>query len=245
MSGAKVLFVTATDTEAGKTFVSCAVARALRGRGRDVGVMKPVASGCEPDVSGALVSDDARELVGASGADDAFDLVTPVAFGPPLAPTAAARASGARFERGRIFDAFETLRSRHEFLIVEGIGGLLVPLEGAWTVRDLARELEAPIVIVSRDALGTINHTALTVESARSGGLELRGVVLNRLPGTPPDLSCETNAREIEELTGVRVVARIGPVSGHDAGHDEPARAFNDEALGTLFGTGPVGKGGP
>jgi dethiobiotin synthetase len=236
VSGASVLFVTATDTEAGKTFVSCAIARALRGRGRDVGVMKPVASGCEGRAAGAHVSEDAALLAEASGSADAPALVTPVAFAAPLAPTAAARAEGASFERGRIFEAFEELRARHEFLIIEGIGGLLVPLEGTWTVRDLARELGGPVAVVSRDALGTINHTALTVEAARAGGLEVRGIVLNRLPGAPTDLSCETNAREIEELTGVAVIARLGPA----ADLDEAARAFDDEALGGLFGTGPI-----
>ena len=238
MSGANVLFVTATDTGAGKTFVACAVARALKARGRDVGVMKPVASGCGRDALGALVSDDARALVWASGAEDPLELVTPVAFASPLAPTAAARESGETFERGRIFEAFGSLRARHEFLIVEGIGGLLVPLEGRWTVRDLARELGVPVVVVARDALGTISQTALTVEAARSAGLDLRGVVLNQPRDTPPDISRETNAREIEDLTGVRVVARLG--AGADAGEAE--RAFSDEALGALFGTDAFGK---
>jgi len=240
VSQANVLFVTATDTEAGKTFVACAVARALKGRGRDVGVMKPVASGCEPDETGERVPDDTRALIEASGAGDGAELVTPVVFAAPLAPTAAARAEGARLERDRIFDAYETLRARREFLIVEGIGGLLCPLDGRWTVRDLAKELDAPLAIVSRDALGTINHTALTVECARSGGLDVRGVVLNRLPGTPDDLSCETNAREIEDLTGARVVARLGPL----ADPDEAAPEFGDEALGVLFGTNPIEGGG-
>ena len=240
MSEANVLFVTATDTEAGKTFVSCAIAKALRVRGRDVGVMKPVASGCDGGAGHGQVSEDAVLLARASGAADRGELVTPVAFAAPLAPTAAARAEGASFERGRIFEAFAELRARHEFLIVEGIGGLLVPLEGTWTVRDLAREMGAPVAVVSRDALGTINHTALTVEAARAGGLEVRGIVLNRLPGGAPDLSCGTNAREIEELTGVRVVARLGPA----ADFDEAARAFDDEALGRLFCTGPITEAG-
>ncbi len=242
MSQANVLFVTATDTDVGKTFVACAVARALGARGRDVGVMKPVASGCECGDSGALVSGDTKALVKASGATDPPELVTPVAFAAPLAPTAAARAEGASFERGRIFEAFEKLRARHEFLIVEGIGGLMVPLEERWTVRDMAKELGAPVVIVSRDALGTINHTALTVECARAVGLDLCGIILNRLPDASADVSCETNAREIEELTGVRIIARLGPVEDSGAGRAEAARAFSDEALGILFGTDPIGE---
>ena len=94
MSEAKALFVTATGTGVGKTFVACAIAAALRARGRDVGVMKPVATGCILSANGSLESGDSRALIAASGASDAMDLVTPVAFEPPLAPTAAARASG-------------------------------------------------------------------------------------------------------------------------------------------------------
>jgi dethiobiotin synthetase len=237
VSKANVLFITATDTDVGKTFVACAVARALRARGRDVGVMKPVASGCEADVS-----DDTRALIEASGVTDGPELVTPVTFKAPLAPTAAARAEGASFERGRIFEAFEKLRARHEFLIVEGIGGLMVPLEGRWTVRDLARELGGPVAIVSRDGLGTINHTALTVECARAAGLDLRGIILNRLPEAASEMSSETNAREIEDLTGVRIIAQLGPVENSETGRDEAAQAFGDDTLGCLFGIDPIGE---
>jgi dethiobiotin synthetase len=219
-----LLFTTATDTGVGKTFVTCAIARALRAAGRDVGVMKPVATGCRRSDDGQLVSDDAGLLLAASGATDPMDLVTPVSFEPPLAPTAAARASGGAFDRDRILAAFGELKSHHEVLLVEGIGGLLVPLEGTYTVRDLAHDMAAPLVIVARNSLGAINHTALTVEAARSGGLDVRAVVLNRTPGLPSDASSDTNAAEIEALTGVPVAATLEPM---DAG---TSAAFRLEA---------------
>ena len=235
MAEAKTLFVTGTDTEVGKTFVTCAVARHLRARGVDVGVMKPVASGCVKE-GDALHCRDADELLAASGADDPMALVLPVAFEPPLAPTAAANVSGAAFDRAKLLDAFEELRSRHEALLVEGIGGLLVPLvnseEGRWTVRDMAREMAAPLVIVARDALGTINHTALTCESARAAGLDVRGIVLNRTPSMEADASTETNAEEIEALSGVKVVARFGPCGGWE----EAARTLDPATVDRLVG---------
>ncbi len=257
MSEAKALFVTATGTGVGKTFVACAIAAALRASGRDVGVMKPVATGCRysgdtklncgdkasrmrntqrqlsivsPEYR--LESEDSRALIAASGASDAMELVTPVAFEPPLAPTAAARASGGEVDLARVLDAYRELEGRHEFLIVEGIGGLLVPLGDGYTVRELARDFGCPLVIVARDGLGTINHTALTVEAAASAGLEVRGVVLNRTPEMAADLSCATNAEEIERLAGVRVLARLGPSDGCETA----ARVFTDEMLGALFG---------
>ena len=233
MTEGRGIFVTATDTAVGKTFVAAGLAKALKALGLDVGVMKPIASGGRKTESG-LISDDARVLAEAIGTPDELALVNPVCFEAPLAPLVAARLEGVRVDLGAVWRAYETLAARHEFLVVEGIGGLLVPLEGKWTVRDLARELGAPVAIVARDALGTINHTAMTVECARSGGLDVRGIVLNRLPGAPGDLSCETNAREIEDLTGVRVVARLGP----SAGPEEAANAFGDETLDILFGGG-------
>ena len=194
--------------------------------------MKPVASGCGG--GGRLRCLDAEQLVEASGADDAPGLVTPLAFGPPLAPTAAARASGQGFDRAAVFTAFCELRSRHEILLVEGIGGLLVPLEATWTVRDMAREMAAPVVIVSRNALGTINHTALTCEAALSAGLEVRGIVLNSTEAPEGDESTETNAAEIEALTGVPVVARLGPC----ASWDEASRVLDAKAVDGLLGIG-------
>ncbi len=238
MGEARTLFVTGTDTGVGKTFVACALARHLRARGVDVGVMKPVASGCVREGE-SFRCEDAESLIAASGAADPPGLVTPVAFEAPLAPTAAARLSGRAFDREAVFRAFAELRSRHEVLLIEGIGGLLVPLtydpgrpDDRWTVRDMAGQMHAPLLVVSRDALGTINHTALTCESARAAGLEVRGIVLNRTPGTDADTSTGTNAEEIEALSGVKVVARFGPCGGWE----EAARTLDAATVDRLVG---------
>ncbi len=190
MSG-RGYFVTATDTAIGKTFVTAALAAALRARGRDVAVFKPVQSG-------ALADDPAGDAA-LLGADCVY------AFRAPLAPLVAARAEGRQIELEPILERARTLEREHEVLLVEGAGGLLVPLSDELDVAGLALALGLPLVVVARAGLGTVNHTLLTVEAARARGLEIAGVVLNG----DGDESTPDNAALIEEASGVRVLARI------------------------------------
>lgn len=194
------VFVTGTDTDVGKTFVAAGLAAALRRRGVDVGVMKPVATGR---------SKDAQRLLKASGASDPLDLVNPIHLKAPLSPHLAARREGTRVELWRIDRAFKTLGSRHEFVIVEGAGGLLVPIRDDFTMADLAKRLGLPLLIVARDALGTINHTLLTVEAARSRGLNVEGVVVNRPRPGRPDLAERLNPAAIAEAARAPVLASL------------------------------------
>jgi len=200
------LFVTGTDTEVGKTAVTAALAYAFRRRGLSVGVMKPVATGCARRGSGRgggrLVSEDARLLQRAAGSNDSIDLVCPYRFEPASAPLTALR-KGQEISLGRIEECFRILAARHDVMLVEGIGGLLVPLDGRNTVADLARRLSLPVLVVARTGLGTINHTLLTIEHARSAGLELLGVVFNRRGGKP----------SLAERTNPQVVRKLGRVS--------------------------------
>ena len=194
------IFVTGTDTNVGKTYVAAGIAAALRRRGVDVGVMKPVASGS---------ADDAKALIKASGSDDPFDLVSPIRLRDPISPHLAAKRQGIRIDLKRIDRAFATLRSRHDFVIVEGAGGLLVPIRDGFTMAELARRMGLPLLIVARDALGTINHTMLTVEAARSRGLKVLGVVVNRSRPGRPDLAERLNPKAIADATGVKVLASL------------------------------------
>ena len=194
------MFVTGTDTHVGKTFVACGIAEALRRRGVDVGVMKPVASGA---------GDDARELIKAAGVSDPLDLVNPIRLKEPLSPHLAARREGKRVDVRRIDRAYRELARRHDVMIVEGAGGLLVPIRDGFTMADLAKRLGLPLLIVARDALGTINHTTLTVEAARSRGLKILGVVVNRSRQGRPDLAERLNPAAIAQAARVKVLASV------------------------------------
>ncbi|MFH1730770.1 MAG: dethiobiotin synthase [Planctomycetota bacterium] len=205
---ARMLFVTATDTEAGKTAVASALAVLLRRRGRDVGVMKPFASGCS-DADGELVSADGLCLARAAGAGDPHELICPIRLRHPLAPMAAAELAGQELDLSVVRAAIDRLAASHDCLIVEGIGGIMVPITPHYRVADFAAELKAPVLIVARAGLGTINHSLLTVDAVRSRGLDVAAVLLNSPVESAGGLAEETNRGVIARLSGVPV---LGPL---------------------------------
>lgn len=190
----KGVFVTATDTGAGKTAVTAGIAALLRRRGVDVGVFKPVSSGGTAD---------ARLLAKAAGVSDALELINPVRLEAPLSPNVAAELEGRQVPLEPIDDAYSRLTQLHEFVLVEGVGGLLVPIRDDFLVADLARRLNLPLLVVARAALGTINHTMLTLEAADRRNQEIIGVVYNTTgPGDPR--AARTGPDVICRLSGVR-----------------------------------------
>jgi dethiobiotin synthetase len=197
------LFITATDTGVGKTEVACALVSGARAAGLDVGAMKPAQSGRTPGEAS-----DAERLHQAAGGADPLELVCPYQFEPPLAPGVAARLAGVAISLPRLLEAARALAARHAALVVEGAGGLLVPLTPTGTYADLAAALGLPVLVVARAGLGTVNQTALTLEALRARRLEVVGVVLNRT-GPDDDPSVPWNAAEIERLTGARVLASL------------------------------------
>jgi dethiobiotin synthetase len=200
------LFVTGTDTGVGKTVVTCLLTRALRRQGRAVRVCKPVATGASREGS-QPVSDDTRLL--AEAADDpALEEITPWVFAEPAAPPVAARQVGVRLSLEAIAAAVRRRETAGATLLVEGVGGLLCPLTDDALVADLARELGLPLVIVARRSLGTLNHTLLTVEAARTRGLAVAGVVVSET--TPVEgLAEETNVEELGRRLPVPVLAVV------------------------------------
>lgn len=177
------VFVTGTDTDAGKTTVSVAILQAAAARGLVAAAMKPVESGCRR-VEGALLPADAERLTSSASPTlpRGFELTCPYRFEPPVAPSVAAHDAGLRVELDVIARAHATLAAYGpDLLLVEGAGGLLVPLddERGTTIADLAVRLGAPVLVVARDRLGVINHTLLTLEVAAARGLTVLGVVLN------------------------------------------------------------------
>ena len=210
------IFVTGTDTGVGKTLIAAALAAWYRQQGCDVGVMKPIATGgrwIRHRASRRLVSDDAIMLANAAGVDDPWSLITPVCFREPLAPWTAAMRAHRSIDLHHLVRRFCALADRHPFTIVEGIGGLLVPLTSRLTVADLAKRLGLPLVIVARRPLGTINHTLLTLAAARAHGLRVVGVVFNDAQRLPPDplsrLAARTNPAMIERFAKVPVLGTI------------------------------------
>lgn len=203
----KGLFITATDTEVGKTFVACGLARFWADAGVDVGVMKPVASGGRRTREG-LRSTDALRLMKAARYKGPYEEVNPFCYRAPLAPTLAAELEGKTIPFRDVVAACRQMLRGHEFSIIEGIGGLMVPLDGKRYVSDLAAELGLPVVIVARAGLGTVNHTLLTVEHARAKNLEVAGVILNGR-GARANHAEKTNPDLIEQYAGVPVLGVV------------------------------------
>lgn len=200
---ARGIFITGTDTGVGKTIVAATLARLLRMNGVTVGVMKPVTSGCR-DENGTLVSDDARLLCQAAGITVSDD-IAPYRLREPLAPAEAAKIDGVRIDFAAIKASFDRLSSTCDYVIVEGAGGLMVPLCGGLLVADLARELGLPLLVVARPGLGTINHTVLTCFAAQQMGLQVAGVVINGMPDQP-GLAEQGAPHQIGALCGASVL---------------------------------------
>ncbi len=199
---AKSIFVTGTDTDVGKTVVAGALAGLFRAKGLDVGVMKPIQSGGLRE-NGRLVSEDSRFLLKAAHADDDLALVNPYCLEPPLSPNVAASISGIDIDPVVIIRAFQELARRHDLVIVEGAGGLLVPIKDDFLMADLILALNLPIVVVARPNLGTINHSLLTLACARHMGIRPLGTVVNGYRSETAGLAEKTSPAIIERLSGV------------------------------------------
>lgn len=184
MSNSKGIFITGTDTGVGKTVVSAVIARLLNRRGISVGVMKPVTSGCIQTERG-LVSEDAALLQWAAQLPDNDPDMTPYLLKEPLAPSVAAELDQVRIDFATIKAAYERLSHKYRFVIVEGAGGLMVPLAGGLLMADLINYLGLPLAVVARPNLGTVNHTLLTTFSAGQMGIDVKGIIVNNYPATP------------------------------------------------------------
>lgn len=190
------IFVAGTDTGVGKTCVAGGLAQAFKKRGVDVGVFKPFESGVGSGHS------DSEYLKKMAGVEDPIHWISPVRFDEALAPLVASERIGTEINWCEITDGFEAIATRHNFMIVEGCGGLLVPLAEAKTNIDLIRECEFPVLLVARLGLGTINHTLLSLECLEHHQIRCLGVVLNQ---TTPEkgLAEETNPEALKKLMKV------------------------------------------
>ncbi|GGF92440.1 dethiobiotin synthase [Paenibacillus abyssi] len=215
--GWRGLFVTGTDTEVGKTFVTAAIAAALRQDGLDVGLWKPVQSGA-PHGS---ADSDAHRLQRWSGVDDPPERIAPFSFEAPLAPCLAAREAGVELTLERLIAGGRPLMERHDALLVEGAGGLAAPLTAQELVVDMINELGMPVLIVARPGLGTVNHTLLTLAMLRQRRIPVVGVVLNDVIPTSPGLdpSRPVNGELIARYGNIPVLGRFPYLAGRPDGN--------------------------
>lgn len=197
-------FIVGTDTGVGKTVVGAALARSIRDRGYDVGVCKPIETGLP---SRGHTDTDAYRLRTAAGADDPFDLVCPYRFPAPLAPLAAARLAGTAIRASVIRRAFARLAERHDIMIVEGAGGLLVPLTRNMDLLDVVCDIGLPVLVVGRAALGGVNHAMMTVEALRARHVKVLALVLNLTTGGQP-----SKIRRTQQQSTVRLLRERCPV---------------------------------
>ena len=204
------IFVTGTDTGVGKTLVAAALARFLTGRGLRVGVMKPVETGVfDP----ARPGPDAELLRWAAGGTLAEELLAPYRFRLPLAPAVAAEKEGQAIEPSRLLDAMGEVARDHDYIIVEGAGGLMVPLVGGYLIADLVRESTLPLLTICRPSLGTINHTLLTLFAARTMEIPLAGYLINNL-SAEPDAAAEASPHALASLASADLLGVLPEVFG-------------------------------
>ncbi len=208
----KGVFITGTDTDVGKTWVAAGLTAVLRRRGIKAVYFKPMQSGC-PEEGGRLIPTDARFARELAGLAEPLELLTPITLRLPLAPGVAAVQAGVAVDLERVAAALRNLAPRYDFFVVEGAGGLYVPLiDTSFLVLDLIRWLGLPLLVVARPGLGTINHTALTVAAARQAGIEVMGTIINRYP-EKPSLAQQTNPGVIEVITGVPIMSLVPEVA--------------------------------
>lgn len=202
------IFITGTDTAVGKTFVTAALARNLKEQGCDVGVMKPVETGV---MKGRL--SDADRLTQAAQVSDALELVRPYAFRLPVAPLDAARAKRRAIQLSAIMRAYRTLQTQHDLLLVEGAGGVHVPITSTMDMLDLMEKLNTPVLVVGRAGLGGVNHAMLTLNALRERKIPVLALVLNRTVPAKTAMARRQERSTVDLLREPGGVPVIGPLS--------------------------------
>ncbi|MCC6423957.1 MAG: dethiobiotin synthase [Phycisphaerales bacterium] len=205
------LFVTGTDTGVGKTIVAAALANWFDRRGALVGVCKPIATGCAHRREG-LVSEDAELLAHCANTRQPLDIVCPQRYAEPLAPAVAAKRANQPVDWTVVQRSMDLITQESDRMIIEGVGGVLVPLDDRNTVLDLMAWLDIPAVVVARAALGTINHTLLTLQALRKNGIRIAGVVINGYPAESPGIAEETNPHIIERWGKTKILCILPQV---------------------------------
>jgi dethiobiotin synthetase len=198
------IFITGTDTGVGKTFIAGALASGLRAEGVDVGVMKPIETGCGPK----MIPQDGIYLKKMASVTDSLEAIVPYRFRDPIAPWPASIKARKKIAIEKILTTYEKLCAKHSFMIVEGVGGLLVPITEQIDVADLILAMNLPTLLVARAGLGTLNHTRLTLEYGQNRGILFSGIVLNQAEPLQT-IADKTNPDILSKKTNVPIIGRV------------------------------------
>lgn len=218
-------FITGTDTGVGKTVITAGLLGALRKRGTDAVAIKPIQSGGIVR-DNHLVSEDAYFYETVSDLPYTYRELNPICLQAPLAPALAAEIEGVTINLETVLAHFHCMAAEHQLTLVEGAGGLIVPIVGTEvTMADLAVKIGLPLLIVARPNLGTINHTCLTVAYAKARGLKVAGIIINMFDHEKPGLAERSNPRLIETMTGVPVLGLVPKITGLSVEGDTPQPA--------------------
>ncbi len=202
------LFVTGTDTAVGKTLIAGAIAKILTEQDLKVGVFKPIATGCHRSWEG-LISHDTEFLANCANSDLAFSTITPVGYQTPAAPIVSAACDGPPIDFDKIAAAYNDICQNSDVVIVEGIGGVRVPLTPQFDLLDLAAEFALPTVIVARPNLGTINHTLMTIDCVSAAKLKIAGIVINKFNDTEATIAENSAEQVITQCSGVNILTVV------------------------------------
>ncbi len=204
-------FITGTDTGVGKTVVTAGLARALKRRGLDVGVMKPFAAGFPDDTK--YRTDDVRRIMVAAKVSDDVGLVNPQFYPMPASPYTAMQHFGCKVDVPLVLESFSVLSDSHDLVLVEGIGGIMAPILKDYFVYNLIRDLRIPAILVTGTRVGTINHVLMSARICRDSDVPVRGIIVNAANGGYPE---DQLGRDLEDLGGLPVLGSIPRVDFPD-----------------------------
>jgi dethiobiotin synthetase len=220
----KGVFLTGTDTEIGKTLVSCCLTIGLRQLGLHICPIKPLATGgVEPE--GITVSEDALVYQLLAGVEESASELSPFCLKKPASPHFAAKLEGKKIQPNKLTESIESIRDKYDYTIVEGIGGWMVPITNTYFVSDLAQEIDLPVIVVSANRLGTINHTLLTLEAIRSVDIEPAGVLFTNLTQDGDPEIAQNNIETIKKIGKTQILGNI-PYLGDNLLQNENAESL-------------------
>ena len=201
----KSLFITGTDTDVGKTYITSGLAITLRKMGIDIGVMKPFAAGVAQKKG--YKSEDVEILSNAAQINDSETLLNPQFFPIPASPYTAWKKLKIKPKISLILSSFKKLSKNHEMMLVEGMGGILTPILKDYYVTNLIKDMKIPTIIVTRSKVGTVNHTLMTVKMCEKYKIPIKGIIINNFDGDGYPIN--QLQKDLEDLTGVKVLGSI------------------------------------